>query len=154
MLTRWPGALDRSFGFSFFISLSSFVSRATLCASARLVVLKGFATNPGEGRILNSLSATFLSSLWLHCRPPFFSHPGIGLHVNMEGGGHLDARRCRGAGLFLAERGANCPEWEPDGRPPQLESLIFPSKTVEQRFYTAVNGGVANISIFLFCSMI
>lgn len=52
MLTRWPGALDRSLAYFFIFifvmfSLSFFHSRvsAPLCASARLVVLKGFITN-------------------------------------------------------------------------------------------------------------
>ena len=61
MLTRWPGALDRSLASSFFfvivfLFLPFFCVSAPLCASARLVVLKGFDTNPSEkmrSRFLN-----------------------------------------------------------------------------------------------------
>lgn len=91
MLTRWPGALDCSFAFyDCFLFLMSVP--APLCASAQLVVLKSLLqTLKNRSRIPFLPIPIFSSSLsLLPC--PFPSHPGIGLHVNMEGGGHLDAR--------------------------------------------------------------
>lgn len=124
MLTRWPGALDRSlasFLLSFRLSFFHSCISAPLCANAQLVVLKEFVTNSWEKKkngaefltffcylpsflpsCLPSFLPSFLPSLTL-LPSPFPSHPGIGLHVNMEGGGHLDARWCRRVGSSLAK---------------------------------------------------
>lgn len=107
MLTRWPGALDRSlasFFFSYLFLFLSFCVSAPLCASARLVVLKGFVMNPERKTGAEYLTFfCYLSSSLTSLPSPFPSHPGIGLHVNMEGGGHLDARWCRRVGSVLAK---------------------------------------------------
>ena len=92
---------------SFLLSSIFFCVSAPLCASARLVVLKGFVTNPCERKKKKSRILNFfcdLPSFLMSLPSPFPSHPGIGLHVNMEAGGHLDARWCRRVGSLLAER--------------------------------------------------
>lgn len=89
-----------------FLFLSSiFVSQPPSCASARLVVLKGFGYKPFKNIGAEFLTFfCFLPSSLTSTPSPFPSHPGIGLHVNMEGGGHLDARWCRRVGSSLAKR--------------------------------------------------
>lgn len=109
MLTRWPGALDRSlasFCYCFLFLSSIFVSQPPSCASARLVVLKGFGYKPFKKNIGAEFLTffCFLPSSLTSTPSPSPSHPGIGLHVNMEGGGHLDARWCRRVGSSLAKR--------------------------------------------------
>lgn len=116
MLTRWPGALDCSLDFCHrFLFLPSFplffLCLSPLCASARLVVLKRVCYEPFK--VKNGEQQTPLI-----CLPYFFldpiaiptpcSHPGIGLHVTMVAGGHLDARRCGRVGSWLA--GSRQPE--------------------------------------------
>lgn len=97
------------FGFfllSFPLSFFHFYVSAPLCASARLVVLKEFVTNSYKKKIGAEFLTFFcyLPSSLTSLPSPFPSHPGIGLHVNMEGGGHLDARWCRRVGSSLAKR--------------------------------------------------
>lgn len=95
---------------------------APFCASARLVVLKGFVAKKTKKttkkqkstpRRRNKQTKTkqtekiirdLPSSSLLFAMPRPLSHPGIGLHVNMEAGGHLDARPCRRVGPLLATR--------------------------------------------------
>lgn len=111
MLTRWPGALDCSLDFChcflflpvFFCSL---LCLSPLCASARLVVLKRVCYEPFKVKNwgaadppLICLSYFFLDPIAI---PTPCSHPGIGLHVTMVAGGHLDARRCGRVGSRLA----------------------------------------------------
>lgn len=80
-----------------------------LCATARLVVLKRVCFKPFK--VKNKEEQTPLICLpWLFLDPipTPCSHPGIGLHVTMVAGGHLDARRCGRVGSWLA--GSRQPE--------------------------------------------
>lgn len=74
---------------------------ALLFASARLVLKRVCKKKLLRKNLVQNSFFCYLPSFLTYLPSPFPSHPGIGLHVNMEGGGHLDERWCRGVGSLL-----------------------------------------------------